>query len=180
MFFGNISYSLYLWHWPVLVFGRYLMLSPLDGFESILAVALAVLLAWLSWRFIERPVLKAKISTGRIFAFAFLGAAEISAGAAVLMVSAGLPSRFPTQALAAQDQARADFSPRRGECHHHYTRPFRYAETCVIGANGGAPGTAVWGDSFGVKLAYGLGRRASASGQSVRQNHRIRLLSGPG
>ncbi len=169
VFFGNISYSLYLWHWPVLVFGRYLTLGPLDGLEPSLAVAIAVLLAWISWRFIERPVLQAKIDTGAIFRYAGLGATALGAGAAVMIFSGGFPGRFPPQALVAQNAAKAGFSPRRVECHHHYTRPFQYRETCVIGADGAAPNMAVWGDSFGVELAFGLGRLAGSKGKSVRQ-----------
>jgi hypothetical protein len=47
---GLISYSLYLWHWPLLVLGKRMELSPL------LLVALAFVLATLSYRFVESPI----------------------------------------------------------------------------------------------------------------------------
>ena len=51
---GLMSYSLYLWHWPVLVLMRWT-----TGIESaalrITALALTAALAWVSWRLVERP-----------------------------------------------------------------------------------------------------------------------------
>ena len=49
---GLISYPLYLWHWPLLVFARIIYVEP--SFEvRIAAVLFSVLLAWLTFRFIE-------------------------------------------------------------------------------------------------------------------------------
>lgn len=50
---GLISYSLYLWHWPLLVFLR-LDHEP-ETFEKIGLVLASIALAALSWRFVERP-----------------------------------------------------------------------------------------------------------------------------
>ena len=52
---GDISYSLYLWHWPLLVVGTYLLGGELRARYGLLIVAFAVLPAWLSYRFIENP-----------------------------------------------------------------------------------------------------------------------------
>ena len=57
VWFGKISYPLYLWHWVLLVYLR--ILEP-DLFAKVkfrlLALALAVMLSWLTYRFIERPL----------------------------------------------------------------------------------------------------------------------------
>jgi peptidoglycan/LPS O-acetylase OafA/YrhL len=57
IWFGKISYPLYLWHWVLLVYLR--ILEP-DLFAKLkfrlLALALAVLLSWLTYRFIEKPL----------------------------------------------------------------------------------------------------------------------------
>ncbi len=52
---GRISYSLYLWHWPVFVVFRwtYGLDAPLQWFS---AVIIAFALAWLSYRFVETPI----------------------------------------------------------------------------------------------------------------------------
>lgn len=53
---GRISYSLYLWHFPVIVFVRSLLgTSPVS---ALLTIALAALLAALSYRFVEQPALR--------------------------------------------------------------------------------------------------------------------------
>src|SRR5690606_38700745 len=55
LFVGHISYSLYLWHWPVFVFFRWTcgLESPL---ERMLALALSFMLATTSWLLIETPL----------------------------------------------------------------------------------------------------------------------------
>jgi hypothetical protein len=55
-FFGNISYSLYLWHWPLIVLAPYLVGSSLNGrILKIIIFFASILLAWLSYRFVETP-----------------------------------------------------------------------------------------------------------------------------
>lgn len=55
VFIGLISYSLYLWHWPIFSFLRYRRIE-IDFATGTMAVAAAFLLAWLTWKFIERPI----------------------------------------------------------------------------------------------------------------------------
>lgn len=55
VFVGIISYPLYLWHWPMLVFGR--LLEPRGGMlTSFGLVTASVMLAYLTWQFIEKPI----------------------------------------------------------------------------------------------------------------------------
>jgi len=54
-FLGKISYSLYLWHWPLLVLPLMLLERALSGVEIVVAVVVAIGVSWLSWRFIEQP-----------------------------------------------------------------------------------------------------------------------------
>ena len=55
VYVGKISYSLYLWHWPVIVFYRMVQGPALAPAEIALVIGLSWLLADLSWRFVERP-----------------------------------------------------------------------------------------------------------------------------
>ena len=57
---GKISYSTYLWHWPVWVLYLYYFGSnrrdmPVTMLECVMLVAIVIALAALSWRFVEQP-----------------------------------------------------------------------------------------------------------------------------
>lgn len=82
VWFGLISFPLYLWHWPILSFGRILYADTPPLKYRILAVLLSVILAWFTMRFVERPFrsgayktsLKVFGLTGFMLALAFVGA----------------------------------------------------------------------------------------------------------
>jgi peptidoglycan/LPS O-acetylase OafA/YrhL len=53
---GKISYSLYLVHWPIIVFYRYHRLEPLTGFEQASICAISIAIAVLLFVFVEQPI----------------------------------------------------------------------------------------------------------------------------
>ncbi|MEY2915617.1 MAG: hypothetical protein RL454_546 [Actinomycetota bacterium] len=55
-FVGDISYSLYLWHWQVLILAPWLLRRATTVWDELAVVAISVLLGWLSKRFVEDPV----------------------------------------------------------------------------------------------------------------------------
>src|SRR5262249_37397878 len=93
-FFGAISYSLYLWHWPVLVLGRTVFLDGPTRLQSAVLVLTAMLAASISWRWIEQPFLQRRGSRLRVLACG--GATMAIAGciAAAITFSGGFPARF--------------------------------------------------------------------------------------
>jgi peptidoglycan/LPS O-acetylase OafA/YrhL len=56
LFLGKISYPLYLWHWPLLVYLNIHALNNPSPAARLALVALAVMLAWLTCRLIETPI----------------------------------------------------------------------------------------------------------------------------
>jgi peptidoglycan/LPS O-acetylase OafA/YrhL len=58
---GNISYPLYLWHWPVLVFARYWWIGSPPVPLALASLAISFFLAWATWRWIERPVRERRV-----------------------------------------------------------------------------------------------------------------------
>lgn len=56
VFIGLISYPLYLWHWPILSFGRMIRGDELPAGGRVTAMILTLLLAWATWRFVEAPI----------------------------------------------------------------------------------------------------------------------------
>jgi peptidoglycan/LPS O-acetylase OafA/YrhL len=85
---GNISYSLYLWHWPLIVLATY-QLNGLSFPVGLAIVALSALPAYASYRYIEQPILKApafRMANGKILvAGALLVAASVLAGMGVAL-----------------------------------------------------------------------------------------------
>ena len=52
-FIGLVSYSLYLWHWPIWVFVTHYFVP--SGISTVMLLAISFAVAVISWRFIERP-----------------------------------------------------------------------------------------------------------------------------
>jgi peptidoglycan/LPS O-acetylase OafA/YrhL len=86
---GRISYPLYLWHWPLLVFPRTYLFRPLTTGESLLAIATATVLAWLTYLLIERPMRFGRLG-GAKTALAGMAAVAIAA-----VVALWVPSQLP-------------------------------------------------------------------------------------
>ncbi|WP_417478105.1 acyltransferase family protein [Maricaulis sp.] len=63
---GLISYSLYLWHWPVLAFARYVT-GELNLPQQALAFIVMVALSWMSFRWVEGPARRTRASFRRVF-----------------------------------------------------------------------------------------------------------------
>ncbi len=58
---GKISYPLYLWHWPILVFARYSWPGNPSPSLALAVLAASFLLAWATSRWIERPVREQRV-----------------------------------------------------------------------------------------------------------------------
>ena len=94
---GRISYSLYLWHWPIIAFWRiYLNGAPLSPSDMIAIVGLATALSMLSWRYVEQPMRRWRFRHVLRVAVAaeFLAAMAL----APIVATAGVPARIPAAA----------------------------------------------------------------------------------
>jgi peptidoglycan/LPS O-acetylase OafA/YrhL len=104
VFVGLISYSLYLWHWPVIVFSSLGMtlVSGLARRESqALVFVLSMVAATASWRFVERPFRfggALDLTRAAIFKLALGAIASVAVIGGVGLALHGLPDRFPLQA----------------------------------------------------------------------------------
>jgi peptidoglycan/LPS O-acetylase OafA/YrhL len=110
VFVGAISYSLYLWHWPLLVFSSYFVAGELDAMQITAVIGAAFLLAWLSYRFIERPFRGSRSAFTRPQVFAFGLAASVLFGllGLAIFLDRGVPTRYglPTRQLITQNESR--------------------------------------------------------------------------
>jgi peptidoglycan/LPS O-acetylase OafA/YrhL len=103
-FIGAISYSLYLWHWPINTFQRnYAFLGGYDSWKSkVLICVVSIAVAALSWRFIEQPFRQGKLrpSNRTLLKLAAAATGCIVGMAGLATARDGLPSRFSTAELA--------------------------------------------------------------------------------
>jgi peptidoglycan/LPS O-acetylase OafA/YrhL len=163
VFFGLISYSLYLWHWPILVFQRTdsILLShasPRTTQAVVIAVSIAV--ATLSWKFVEQPFRKHRPTqrNARVYAGGFAALALVIAPAVVMVWSNGLADRFNPQAnkyAAYLDYTQAHF--REGKC--FIVSPYTFADfdrQGCLGQDQSRKNYLLLGDSEAAHLWYGM------------------------
>ena len=97
-FTGDISYSLYLWHWPLLILGAAYAGHELRIRQNLLLVAVAFALATMSYYWIENPVRRAKV-VGLAQQRRSLRLWPVAVGSVVIVVAIGfavLPSKLAT------------------------------------------------------------------------------------
>ncbi len=166
---GLISYSLYLWHWPLIVFWSYSQNDPLSGWQSIVAVAASIAIAWLSWRFIEQPFRsKSRFGPRRVWQWTGAGIGMASAVCLGLLAVGGWSSRFDERTLRYASAA-SDFSPARVNCASNRVKD--HPDSCTLGAQA-VPTAMIWGDSHAIELAWVLGEQYGARGEAIAQRTR--------
>lgn len=158
---GAISYSLYLWHWPLLLMAK--ALAPGSTTMTFAAILLAILLAWFSWRLIEGPTRRLEIRRPR--RWLTVSALVTGAGIAVTM---NLP---PVNSMAEQEQVSQQLysntsMPRIYQipnCDDWYSSD-TVVECVVTTAAKDAPRLLLVGDSIGAQWAPALEIIALAHG----------------
>ena len=113
---GLISYSLYLIHWPLIVFYKYSKSADLNGIEMIAIFFISVLLAMLMYKFIEQPFRKptsqtAKAKTNKPFLISALVSAVLVIGVAYnAHASKGWLWRYPASLVEQLSFSRDDYA----------------------------------------------------------------------
>ncbi|QZO01553.1 acyltransferase [Chenggangzhangella methanolivorans] len=182
---GKISYSLYLVHWPLIVLVEYRQDARLDATEAWLVIAVSLVLAWISWHFVEQPF-RAKaahppraetsdrakpVTRPQLVAAAAAVTALCCAVGGVFAHSEGLPERLSPEVRAVYGMIPPDrshdhcFVDTRGR-----TGPtpddIRAGRLCSLGAppEEGRPRFLVWGDSHAAALAPGIFKAGDEAG----------------
>lgn len=157
---GLISYPLYLWHWPLLSFASIATMQEPGVAVRLGAVALAVLLAWGTYAFIERPI---RFGSWRRFRIATLSVALVLAGAGawITHLMDGLPGRFPAEVEGlASYRYDADPAYRSHSCFLAIMTEEGFGKCPEPAGLGSAPLVMLWGDSHAAHLYPGLSRAA--------------------
>ena len=158
VFVGLISYPLYLWHWPILSFARIVESEIPSRGIRIGAVIVSFVLAWLTYRLIEKPIRFGR-KTWIKPAFLSISLAVVGYIGYNALQRNGLAFRVPKEV-----RQIADFQ-------YEYTKDARYpkcwlsneqsfdgfdSECIEIPNVGESHSVLVWGDSHAARLYPGL------------------------
>jgi peptidoglycan/LPS O-acetylase OafA/YrhL len=192
VFIGLISYSLYLWHMPIIILLRMSMLHIPNASNHVLKgtnVIVSIIVATLSWWLVETPFRKGRLMLKGNSAFKFAaasGAVLTALGVGILAVH-GLPSRYTHQEFALASFIDTSVPARSGTCFIEsagQTTKTYDAATCLH-QDPTKKNYLLVGDSHAAQLWYGLTTvfpninflQATASGcEPSIQNKQVRLL----
>ena len=150
VFLGQISYSLYLWHWPVFVFYHHITLRDMTLIDKGIGIGLSLVFATISWKWVEQPIRKGTFlkSTRPLF-FATGGAVAVMIAIGLSFSERnGLPDRFSPEVLSMTHDPSTHYRIRAWDYYQkHKTFP-------TLGAS---PEEAerqmlIWGDSHALAL----------------------------
>lgn len=149
---GRISYSLYLWHWPVFIILPYMRAEEkLSADLAILGIGVSIVLAALTWWLIEQPARRRDTSFRKLFTAGVAAAIICAAMAGYAVKSAGVPQRFSPSVLAIAAQAK-DRAPLAVSC---IDVPLdKVLNRCMIGQ--GPPTAVIWGNSHASADSAGI------------------------
>jgi peptidoglycan/LPS O-acetylase OafA/YrhL len=171
---GLISYSVYLWHWPLLSFYRY-GYGAVGVVAGVILLGLTLLLAWLSHRFVEEPARRSTASFGDVLLRHYaLPASAIAALALGVIYAdrvwpASLHTAYRTRLAAMREQGVPTWkSPYI--CQRHILSLADVTDArCVVGPDSeGEPAILLWGDSNAAHYVGVLGAFARESGFRFR------------
>ncbi len=171
---GLISYSAYLWHWPLLAFLRYGGFE-LDAVLSTCVVSFTLLLAWITYALVERPLRRTGSSVLRVLLNQYIApACVIGALALFAMKTDGYYLRWDAENYRAQiNEMRELWRPAYTYdyvCQSQLTTNEQLSSSkCLIGdAQGKEPSAILWGDSNASHYISMLAEFASVSGFAFR------------
>ena len=159
-FFGKISYSLYLVHWPVIVFAPYMLPKPYGTIDLGFLFGLSVLLAFLSYQFVEQPFRNDRTfwTQKRVLVSSSLSVIAVLCLSLVTILNNGFPKRLPLKAqelLAYSDYERQALY-RETICFLTPSQSETEWDEKECGTTSTKPSMLIWGDSYAAHYYSGF------------------------
>jgi hypothetical protein len=167
---GRISYSAYLWHWPLLAFLRYARPEPGPALGASVFV-LTLALAWLTHRYVETPARRSEASALSVVLRQYLAPASVLVvlSLVAMRLDGFGPRWFDDEYRAALIGLREDTKPAYLHdyvCQRERLTPRDVEDPrCVLGEG---PQAVLWGDSNAAHYVGMLGAFAEQAGFSFR------------
>jgi len=161
---GLISYSAYLWHQPLLAFARHRLLGEVSDLMLIALCVISLVMAWLSWKFVEAPFRNRKtftrnkvflFSIGCIFIFSSLG------------ISMHLKKGYKDRVNFSEELENSFQRPSLENC---FDTPFNHSAEewgCILGRSEGEINFIFFGDSHSLSLKQLIDEKAKEKGIKV-------------
>jgi len=150
---GLSSYSIYLYHWPLIVFYKYYTLSELTYYPKLALLFASILLGLLSWQIIENPFRgqhnRSLASLIPVLIFVCILNASVIYGAKYIINGAGLQERFPDEYVMSEQEL--------AEERDRYWTGTNTDKDILRGS--GKDTVLIIGNSFAVDLIYALRSR---------------------
>ena len=168
VFIGLISYSLYLWHWPLLVFASLWSIVDLTPAQTAGVIGLSFLASILSWKFVEAPFRRPGGVFARqgLFYAATVATSVLAAFGLYGQFTQGWPDRMPASVVKIQAYS-SSINPRREACFQWPGHKIPPSQACDFGAEVPAS-TVVWGDSHADALINTIGKVAKKHNAAVK------------
>ena len=169
VYLGLLSYSLYLWHYPIFAFGRIANSEPSIAIK-LLWIALAMLLSMLSYHFVERPYRSKRVSAKVLaFSLGFATALVISVSSYWILISrAPVEDNYLNRLLSSSRSAevkQGDFNCSSGA----NLISFGMEDSCIFENYPGSPTLVLIGDSHAAAISGSV--RAIAKENELNYAH---------
>lgn len=174
---GLVSYSLYLWHWPVLALARSCLGEPWPAAWPAAAAVVIGLLTWLSWRFVETPWRRVPPGS-KPLATILVGVAAagvVAAGCLLVRRSDGAPGRFSPAVNAMLEPYATAWDLDR-----HRATPATPFPALGVADPSGCGCFLLWGDSHGMAVSPAIDAAARAAGATGVAALRVAAAPLPG
>jgi hypothetical protein len=164
---GLISYPLYLWHWPLLSFAQIVESGIPSRSVKLACVAAALLLAWLTYRVVERPLRGTQHGGRKVAALALAMIALAGVGTAIWR-KGGLPWRAAVvdSALQQKDLILVEDKDNAAACKRRYGFGSQY-EYCQVDDVTKPPTVVLIGDSHAYHIMAGQMKYWHARGENL-------------
>jgi len=175
---GLLSYSLYLWHWPLLAFNEYLVIWKDSVPVKVFILLSALLLSYFSWKFVEQPIRSRRMfgSKRSVFIFSSVAFSLLLICSSLLISKEGMTGRYTEDFLNHTDSGLSEDS------FFDYGKASKeFPENkSSLGIEGEEPIFFLWGDSHGMALARAIdaaAKESSIAGESAVKTSTLPVLS---
>ncbi|WP_415238102.1 acyltransferase family protein [Seleniivibrio woodruffii] len=164
---GLLSYSLYIWHWPVFAFRNYVSAVQIDSFflSNTFLIPFVFLLAVVSYYIIEKPLRVMKVQNRKqFFAYAAASMLVITSAGLYVKFEKGIKSRFSPDVIRSITAKMGGLDPKK--CFDLKYADIRKERLCRIGDKNAEPSFAMMGDSHALAMSGGMNEQMKLYGMS--------------